>query len=113
MSSFLIIILLGNVWLGYNLSLIELYAHLSVRFVLYNVSDLMLHSFYRQVHKCYHAFWHKEFLFPPLQNKISLTWKVLVTFMTQNWKGPLSLPLVILLVIQQNNPSQRLSGGNS
>lgn len=41
-----------NLWLGYNLFLIELYAHLSVGFVLYHVSDLMGNHFYGQTLKC-------------------------------------------------------------
>ena len=43
--------LLENLQLGYNLLLMELYAHLSVGFVLYNVSDLMGNHFYRQRQK--------------------------------------------------------------
>lgn len=43
--------LLENFRPGYNLFLIELYAHLSVGFVLYNASDLMGNHFYWQTLK--------------------------------------------------------------
>lgn len=43
--------LLENLRPGHNLFLIELYACLSVGFVLYNVSDLMGYHFYRQTLK--------------------------------------------------------------
>ncbi len=48
MSPLLIIMQLANLWPGYNLFLIKVYAGLSVGFVPYNVSDLMGNHFYRQ-----------------------------------------------------------------
>lgn len=51
MSPSLIIMPLENLRPGHNLFLIELYACLSMGFVLYNVSDLMGYHFYRKTLK--------------------------------------------------------------
>lgn len=102
MSSSLIIILLQNVWLGYNLSLIELYAHLSMRFVLYNVSDLMCHEFYTQVINAVMPFILESFFFPSFSKEDFSAQEGSCNSNIHIYKlgrTPLSLSLVIRLVI--------------
>lgn len=67
--------MLGNVWLGYNLSLIELYAHLSVTLWATVSTDKFINAIV--------PFGIKSFFFLPFKKRISLTRKVLVTVMTQ------------------------------